>query len=102
MTQPKQQVFEGVRVIDFVSRKAGAAIAGALMADFGAAPQQPPRRARASARNQVAGRLGAMSAPYAEGFTSGRDGPRQNEEIRRPRVNSCCAGKLGSGGFPAG
>ncbi len=26
MTQPKQQVFEGVRVIDLVSREAGAAI----------------------------------------------------------------------------
>ena len=36
MTQSKQQVFEGVRVIDLVSREAGATIAGAVMADFGA------------------------------------------------------------------
>ena len=36
MTQPKQQIFEGVRVLDLVSREAGATIASSYLADFGA------------------------------------------------------------------
>ncbi len=36
MPQPKQQIFEGVRVLDLVSRESGATIAGAYLADFGA------------------------------------------------------------------
>lgn len=36
MTQPKQQIFEGVRVIDLVARGAGATLAGSYLADFGA------------------------------------------------------------------
>ena len=36
MTQPRQQIFEGVRVLDLVSREAGVTLAGAVMADFGA------------------------------------------------------------------
>jgi crotonobetainyl-CoA:carnitine CoA-transferase CaiB-like acyl-CoA transferase len=36
MTQPKKHIFEGVRVLDLVSREAGATLTGAVMADFGA------------------------------------------------------------------
>jgi len=36
MTQPKQQIFEGVRVLDLVSRESGATFAGTYLADFGA------------------------------------------------------------------
>ena len=36
MTQPKQQLYEGVRVLDLGNRYDGTTIAGAYMADFGA------------------------------------------------------------------